>query len=98
MGPGGLGARLRHQGDPLSEAQQAPEGFGAASGRQFKKWGLIEAERDIALLLVKGLSHKGIAAQRRTSEGPVRQPAAPLLRLRFGGSAACRLTRSGLVS
>jgi len=56
-----------------SEAQQALEGFGAAIGREFEKWGLTEAEREIALLLLKGLSHKEIAAQRRTSEGTVRQ-------------------------
>lgn len=63
-----------------SEAQQALEGFGAAIGREFEKWGLTEAEREIALLLLKGLSHKEIAAQRRTSEGTVRQQALSIYR------------------
>ncbi len=43
---------------------------------QFKNWGLSEAESDVALLLLKGLSHKEIANLRNTSERTVRQQAA----------------------
>jgi DNA-binding CsgD family transcriptional regulator len=63
-----------------TEAQQALESFGAAIGREFEKWGLTVAEREIALLLLRGLSHKEIAAQRRTSEGTVRQQALSIYR------------------
>ncbi len=62
------------------EAQQALEGLGAAIAREFEKWGLTEAEREIALLLLKGLSHKEIATERRTSEGTVRQQALSIYR------------------
>jgi DNA-binding CsgD family transcriptional regulator len=63
-----------------AEAQQALESFGAAIGREFEKWGLTEAEREIAVLLLRGLSHKEISAQRRTSEGTVRQQALSIYR------------------
>jgi len=61
-------------------ARQALEGLGAAIDREFAKWGLTEAERDVALLLLKGLSHKEIAAARHTSEGTVRQQALGIYR------------------
>jgi DNA-binding CsgD family transcriptional regulator len=62
------------------EARNALEGFGAAIDREFVKWGLTEAERDVALLLLRGLSHKEIAVERRTSEGTVRQQALAIYR------------------
>lgn len=43
---------------------------------QLKAWNLSEAEADVALLLLKGLSHKEIATLRDTSEQTVRQQAA----------------------
>jgi DNA-binding CsgD family transcriptional regulator len=75
--------RLRGEAETLgqdlararAEAQQALAGPGAAIGREFDKWALSEAEREVALLLLKGLSHKEIAARRRTGEGTVRQQA-----------------------
>ena len=48
-------------------------GLGEAIGRQFERWGLSAAERDVALLLLKGLSHKEIAIARDTSERTVRE-------------------------
>jgi DNA-binding CsgD family transcriptional regulator len=63
-----------------SEASQALEGLGAAIDREFVKWQLTDAERDVALLLLKGLSHKEIAARRSTSEGTVRQQALSIYR------------------
>jgi DNA-binding CsgD family transcriptional regulator len=62
------------------EARQALEGLGAAIEHQMKKWNLTEAERDVTLLLLRGLSHKEIAAARRTSEGTVRQQALAIYR------------------
>jgi DNA-binding CsgD family transcriptional regulator len=62
------------------EARHALEGLGAAIDRELAKWGLTDAERDVALLLLKGLSHKEIAAERGTSEGTVRQQALSIYR------------------
>jgi DNA-binding CsgD family transcriptional regulator len=63
-----------------AEAQGALEGLGAAIERQMEKWGLTEAERDVTLLLLRGLSHKEIADERHTSEGTVRQQALSIYR------------------
>lgn len=62
------------------EARNALEGLGAAIDREFSKWGLTDAERDIALQLLKGLSHKEIAGERHTSEGTVRQQSLAIYR------------------
>ncbi len=40
--------------------------------RQLTKWGLTASEKEIALLLLKGLSLKEIASIRETSERTVR--------------------------
>lgn len=50
-------------------------GLGAAIDAQFERWGLSSAEREVALLLLKGLAHKEIADVRGTSEKTVRQQA-----------------------
>jgi DNA-binding NarL/FixJ family response regulator len=50
----------------------------AAIHRQFDAWGLTLAEREVGLLLLKGLSHKEIARVRRTSEATIRQQAAAI--------------------
>lgn len=63
-----------------ADAQHVLDGLGAALGQAFDRWRLSEAEREIALLLLKGLSHKEIAWQRRTSEGTVRQQALSIYR------------------
>jgi DNA-binding CsgD family transcriptional regulator len=57
------------------EAQDHLRGLGAAIDRQFERWALSPAEREIALLLLKGLSLKEVAAARETSERTVRQQA-----------------------
>jgi DNA-binding CsgD family transcriptional regulator len=62
------------------EARTALEGLAAAIDREFAKWGLTDAERDVALLLLKGLTHKEIAGARHTSEGTVRQQALSIYR------------------
>jgi DNA-binding CsgD family transcriptional regulator len=62
------------------EAQDALKGLGVAIDRQFDKWGLSPAERDVALLQLKGLRHKEIAELRKTSERTVRQQALAIYR------------------
>jgi len=57
--------------------------------RQFRAWRLTPAEEEVALLLLKGFSHKEIARLRRTSEATVRQQAAAMYqKAGLGGRAA----------
>lgn len=58
-----------------SEARSALDGLSQAIDLQFERWGLTAAEREVALLLLKGLSHKEAADVRGTSERTVRQQA-----------------------
>jgi DNA-binding CsgD family transcriptional regulator/outer membrane murein-binding lipoprotein Lpp len=55
-------------------------GLSAAIDAQFVRWQLSPAETEIALLLLKGLSHKEIAQIRSVSETTVRQQARSLYR------------------
>lgn len=55
-----------------SEARSLIDGLGEAIEAQFNRWNLTEAEREVALLLLKGLSLKEIAAIRATGEQTVR--------------------------
>jgi DNA-binding CsgD family transcriptional regulator len=43
--------------------------------KQFEAWGMTAAEREIGMLILKGLSHKEVASLRGTSEATVRQQA-----------------------
>ncbi len=74
-----LGARLRVASEDVerwrAEARGALEGLGAAIERQCDRWGLTEAERAVALMLLKGLSMKEIADARGTAERTARQQA-----------------------
>ncbi len=47
---------------------------------QFQDWGMTGAEREIGLLILKGLSHKEIAVLRATTEPTVRQQAQSIYR------------------
>jgi len=58
-----------------AEARQLLDGVGAQIERQLTAWGLTSAEREVAMLMLKGLRHKEIAALRGTSERTVRQQA-----------------------
>lgn len=58
-----------------ASAEQSLEGLGRAIDDQFTRWGLTAAEREVALLLLRGLGHKQIAAQTNRSERTVRQHA-----------------------
>lgn len=55
-------------------------GLKAAIERQFEKWLISPAERDVAFMILKGFSHKEIAALRKTSEATVRQQAQSIYR------------------
>ena len=57
------------------ETRALLKGLGEAIDRQFLTWKLTEAEREIGLLLLKGLSLKEIAAVRVTSERTIRAQA-----------------------
>jgi len=57
------------------EAQDLLRGLGASIGRQFDKWKLSPAEKEVALFLLKGLSHREIARFRGVSEATARQQA-----------------------
>jgi DNA-binding CsgD family transcriptional regulator len=55
-------------------------GLKAGMDRQFEEWGMTAAEREVGLLILKGLSHKEIAALRATTEATVRQQAQAIYR------------------
>ncbi len=59
-----------------ASAEQALAGLGAAIDAQFAAWGLTPAEREVALLVLKGHGHKEIAVRTGRSERTVRQHAA----------------------
>ena len=63
-----------------AESQDLMRGLGEAIDRQFDRWQLSPAEREVALLLLKGLSHKDVADTRSTSERTVRQQALAVYR------------------
>lgn len=57
------------------EAAEVLAGLGRAIAQQLQKWQLTTAEQAIALLLLRGLSLKQIAAMRDVAEATVRQQA-----------------------
>lgn len=62
------------------ESRELIRGLGHAIEHQFERWRLTRAEKDVGLLLLKGLEHKEIAALRNTSERTVREQARSLYR------------------
>jgi DNA-binding CsgD family transcriptional regulator len=62
------------------DAETALRGLGEAIDAQFGRWGLTAAEREIGLLLLKGLSLREVAGVRVTSERTVRQQALAVYR------------------
>ncbi len=62
------------------ESSELIRGLGIAIENQFERWGLSPAEREIGLLLLKGLGLKEIANLRNTSERTVREQARSLYR------------------
>lgn len=75
-----LAARQEERDAWRSSAEHALEGMGRAIDAQFGTWQLTPAERDIALMLLKGYSHKLIAKETDRSPQTVRQHAAAVYR------------------
>lgn len=57
------------------ESGRHVEGLSRMIDEQLERWKLSPAEKEVALLLLKGLSHKEIAKIRNTSEASARQQA-----------------------
>ncbi len=55
-------------------------GIRAEMENQFRAWGMTAAEREVGLLILKGLNHKEIATLRGTAEATVRQQAQAIYR------------------
>ena len=69
-------------------AEHALHGLGRAMSEQFERWGLTPAEREVALLLLKGYSHKAIARRTDRGDQTVRQHATAVYRkASLGGRA-----------
>jgi len=56
-----------------AETEELLAGLGSAIDTQFARWELTPAEREVALLLLKGYSHKEIARIRGISDRTARQ-------------------------
>lgn len=63
-----------------SEARELMRGLAEALDEQFDRWSLTPAEKEVALLLLKGLSHKDIAEVRSVTEATARQQARAVYR------------------
>ncbi len=61
-------------------AEEALAGFSRAIDRQFDEWQLTRAEREVALLILKGEGHKQAAAKLGRSERTIRQHAVEVYR------------------
>lgn len=58
-----------------TEARDLVRGLAHAIDEQFDRWGLSPAEKEVGLLLLKGLSHREIAEARSVTEATARQQA-----------------------
>jgi len=63
-----------------AKVQSHLAGLKGAMDKQFQAWGMTAAEREVGLLMLKGLSHKEIAALRATTDATVRQQAQSIYR------------------
>jgi len=71
-----------------AEAQDLMKGLGEAIDGQFEAWALTPAEKEVGLLLLKGLTFKEVAQVRATSDATVRQQANKLYqKAELGGRA-----------
>jgi DNA-binding CsgD family transcriptional regulator len=69
-------ARQQERDAWRSRAEKALAGLAVEIDAQLRRWGLTPAEREVAVQLLKGRSHKEIAASSGRSERTVRQHAA----------------------
>lgn len=77
---GDLQAARAETGRYKAEAHEALAGLGHAIDAQFERWELTGAEREVGLLLLKGLTHREAAEVRKTGEATVRQQALAIYR------------------
>lgn len=63
-----------------AEAQDLLQGLAAKIDTQFVKWNLTPAEKEVALFLLKGFSHRDVARLRKVSEATARQQARAIYR------------------
>jgi DNA-binding CsgD family transcriptional regulator len=75
-----LEAATREAARFREEARTALDGLSEAIDRQFARWELTPAEKEVGLLLLKGLSHREVAVARSTSETTIRQQALAVYR------------------
>lgn len=75
-----LEARREERDAWRESAEQALVGLGVAIDRKFDEWELTPTEREVALYLLKGYTHKGIARITHRSHQTVRQHAAAVYR------------------
>jgi len=68
-----LSERKAERDEWRESARRALEGLGAALDAQFREWDLTPTEREVALFLLKGYSHKRIADMTGRRERTVRQ-------------------------
>jgi DNA-binding CsgD family transcriptional regulator len=75
-----LGAVRADAGRWRREAEALLGGLGSVLDGQFDRWELTAAQREVALLILKGLSHREIAELRETAEHTVRNQALAIYR------------------
>lgn len=75
-----LEERRRERDAWRESARSALDGLAEAIDRQFESWELTPTEAEVALFLLKGYSHKEIAALTSRSERTVRQHAVSVYR------------------
>ena len=83
-----LEARKAERDQWRANAQKALEGLGTAIDAQFRAWQLTPAESEVALLLLKGYSHKHVATATGRSERTARQHASAIYQKAGLGSRA----------
>jgi len=76
----GLGEALADARQWQHDNRELMQGLGVAIQNQFSRWELSKAEAEVGLLLLKGLSHKEIAAVRGTGERTAKEQARALYR------------------
>ena len=69
-----------------NDARNLIDGLGKAIDRQFETWKLTAAEKEVALMLLQGKSHKEVALERSVSQATARQQAQSIYRkAKLGG-------------
>ena len=63
-----------------SDMSELIKGLSEGISKQFQEWSLTRAEREVGLLILKGMSYKEIAVMRDVSEKTVRQQAHAIYR------------------